>query len=583
MRTLCINFEEKYRLASTEEVNVLTYKPIRDFFIFIGRCIAHKYAEDINPLRLIVSYEEETGHTPFTQLWEEMKPTLFGEKPEGTFIMELSTEYMTWLRLHKNGLYHQIYDTYYQGVVTCIPIDFIDLYRNSVYLLEEKILRDMSIYKKEFTHFSFTDKSLTALSPISRKIAFHMRKKYTPTTIVYKIVEDGKYGIKSIDGDIYIPCKYEDIDVFQCGVAVVRSNGKYGCININGDTVIPCEYDDIKGFHDNGLAIVERNGRYGCIHIDGEETIPCIYRYMDVHDIPHNGGEDAFWRWEKFTSKGEIATRCSFNESEKGFTCRLQEGLSIVNENNKYGFANAKLEVVIPCEYECAENFSEGLASVKKNGKWGCINLRGEEVIPFRFDGIGQFKDGIARVYENSMLYGLINNKGDMLLSCEYEYIYDFENGFATIQNRRDKFGLVNTSGEIVLPCMFDYVDDFHQGFTVLSQQKKYTCISMKGEVITPNDYDYIGRFSDGLAAVEQNGKWGYIDKHGKVIIPCKYERANPFISGIAAVRTTNEHRYINKNDELVEPLRLFDIENYDRYGRKEEGVFYAAIVVPYK
>ncbi len=59
--------------------------------------------------------------------------------------------------------------------------------------------------------------------------------------------------------------------------------------------------------------------------------------------------------------------------------------LESFKENNKYGYkANGK--IVIPAQYDGADEFREGLAFVSKNEKWGFINQQGEVVIPLQYD-----------------------------------------------------------------------------------------------------------------------------------------------------------------------------------------------------
>ena len=417
MRTLCINFEEKYRLASTEEVNVLTYKPIRDFFIFIGRCIAHKYAEDINPLRLIVSYEEETGHTPFTQLWEEMKPILFGVDPKGTYVVELTAEYTTWLKQHKGGFYHHIYDTYYQGVLTCIPVDIRDLYNNSIRLLEKKVLKDINEYSG-YSHFSFTDSLITAKSLISNRIAFHTKAIYTKVAITYKIEENGKHGLRSIEGDVNIPCIYDDIEEFFHGIAKVMSNGRYGCININGEVVIPCIYEDIERY-DDGQMKVKLKRRYGWIDKHLNTIAPCEYEAIE----------------------------------------EFRNGLARVAKYGKYGYLNTDGKVVIPCIYENIERLDNGQMKVKLNGKYGWLDINQNTITSCEYEAFGKFKDGLAKVKKHGQ-YGCVNTNGTVVIPCIYEDIEQYDNGQMKVK-QNGKYGWLDINRNTIIPCEYEAFDKF--------------------------------------------------------------------------------------------------------------------------
>lgn len=57
-----------------------------------------------------------------------------------------------------------------------------------------------------------------------------------------------------------------------------------------------------------------------------------------------------------------------------------------VESNGKWGFVDAKGNVVIEPQYEAARSFSNGFAAVKSNGKWGFIDTKGKMCIDPVFD-----------------------------------------------------------------------------------------------------------------------------------------------------------------------------------------------------
>ena len=80
------------------------------------------------------------------------------------------------------------------------------------------------------------------------------------------------YGVIDEKGNEIVPCKYDAIEYFSDGLAVVRSEDKYGCINEKGELVIPCEImGRIYGFTD-GLSWVYE-GFYYAIDKKGEVKI----------------------------------------------------------------------------------------------------------------------------------------------------------------------------------------------------------------------------------------------------------------------------------------------------------------------
>jgi hypothetical protein len=70
-------------------------------------------------------------------------------------------------------------------------------------------------------------------------------------------------------------------------------------------------------------------------------------------------------------------------------------------------------KVVIPFDYESAEEFKEGLAAVRKNKKYGFINREGKLVIDYKYDLVlRNFDRGRARVKLNGKEV-TINKKGE--------------------------------------------------------------------------------------------------------------------------------------------------------------------------
>ena len=67
----------------------------------------------------------------------------------------------------------------------------------------------------------------------------------------------------------------------------------------------------------------------------------------------------------------------------------FKDGLRWVEKDEKYGYINSAGKVVVPLEYDWAEDFgilAPGLARVKKDGKYGVVNTAGKVVIPLEYE-----------------------------------------------------------------------------------------------------------------------------------------------------------------------------------------------------
>jgi hypothetical protein len=74
--------------------------------------------------------------------------------------------------------------------------------------------------------------------------------------------------------------RYDWVDDFYEGRAIVRLNGKYGCVNLEGNEVVPLYYDYVDNFSE-GRATVILDGKKGVIDLEGNEVIPCWYENIE--------------------------------------------------------------------------------------------------------------------------------------------------------------------------------------------------------------------------------------------------------------------------------------------------------------
>ena len=63
-------------------------------------------------------------------------------------------------------------------------------------------------------------------------------------------------------------------------------------------------------------------------------------------------------------------------------------GLVAIKQDTKYGFINAKGEIVIAPEYEEVTDFHLNLAAFRLNDKWGIIDTNGKVIVAAQFDRI---------------------------------------------------------------------------------------------------------------------------------------------------------------------------------------------------
>jgi hypothetical protein len=131
--------------------------------------------------------------------------------------------------------------------------------------------------------------------------------------------------------------KYDEIEMFEEGLAAVKLNGKWGFIDTTGKEIIPSQYDEVEKYR-KGLAAVKLNGKWGLINKTGKNVIPMKYDYTR-----YLGGEHI-----------------------------------IVTLNEKYGVIDKNGKEVIPIKYDFV-NYDGDIFTAKLNGKFLWVDQQGNE------------------------------------------------------------------------------------------------------------------------------------------------------------------------------------------------------------
>ncbi|MBQ4251892.1 MAG: WG repeat-containing protein, partial [Erysipelotrichaceae bacterium] len=89
----------------------------------------------------------------------------------------------------------------------------------------------------------------------------------------------GPYGFIDAGGTEVIACIYDNVGLFNDGLAAVEKDGLYGYINTRGQTVIPIEFEGFGGAG-GSLATVKKDGRYGFVDYDNKQVM--AYEWDDL-------------------------------------------------------------------------------------------------------------------------------------------------------------------------------------------------------------------------------------------------------------------------------------------------------------
>ena len=88
-------------------------------------------------------------------------------------------------------------------------------------------------------------------------------------------------------------------------------------------------------------------------------------------------------------------------------------GLVAIRQGTKYGFVNAKGEIVIAPKYEEVTDFRLNRAAFRLNDKWGLIDTNGKVIVAAQFDEIGRYCYEVPFYSSRITLYKGYDDKSD--------------------------------------------------------------------------------------------------------------------------------------------------------------------------
>jgi hypothetical protein len=157
--------------------------------------------------------------------------------------------------------------------------------------------------------------------------------------------------------------------------------GGTGICDLEGNIVIPCKYDDITKYNDYyGIILNEKNG---ACDLTGKEIVPCKYTYLLYYKE-----EELF----HVVSGGRKKDKYDSNPL-----------------GGKHGRLDKNGKEIVPCKYDAIGTLSEGLFTINIDGKWGYIDLKGNVIIKPQYSSAESFQDGMAMVAKDGSSF-LISN-----------------------------------------------------------------------------------------------------------------------------------------------------------------------------
>ncbi len=247
-----------------------------------------------------------------------------------------------------------------------------------------------------------------------------------------------------------------------------------------------------------------------------------------------------------------------------------------VVSGQKWGFIDARGEVVIAPQFEAAREFRGSLAPAMKGSRWGFVNRSGAWVVPPSYSNVGDFREGLAAVVQGEQV-GFVNTSGQVAIRpilpwpvADPPYIPSFSEGLAGVVveagDQRFAWGYIDKAGNRAFDGTFTYGGEFSEGLAAVAVgPESWGYVDRTGKIVIEPKFSYAGTFQNGLAPVVVASKFGYIDKTGTLVIPNRYSDALEFSEGFALVLEGEKYKVIDtqgkqafaKSFAEVDPLAL--------------------------
>ena len=280
-------------------------------------------------------------------------------------------------------------------------------------------------------------------------------------------------------------------------VVYSSDHSNYNLLDRKGDTVFA---DWVQGkvfvFSDGSIVITDSSaGALTYMGRDGEN----IYTLQLSADVVF-GAEDliayrtAEGKWgaiDKETGSRLLEPVYQYI-SESGFA----DSRLLLEHDGKYGYADRSGKIVIPFQFDYAEDFSCDLAKVEAESGYGFIGTDGQYVIQPVNDDIIWYqsycKDNVILYSTANREWGYIDQNGDVLSRFQAETQGDFNESYSNLADH-----------------MTTYYDP---------QTQKTGYVNVDGTIALPPQWDAGSAFCEGIATIENNGLCGLIDLQGKQV-----------------------------------------------------------------
>ncbi len=230
---------------------------------------------------------------------------------------------------------------------------------------------------------------------------------------IYVIKQNGKFGAVSNYGQPIIEPQFELLGNFKNGFAYYQKNQKYGLISNTG-MVYKAHYDWVSDVTANKLAVAKLNNKFGIISPD---TLLLELNYDQVIEL-----KDNIYLLVQNNKYGFFNSKSNCFVTQISYDFFKDKPTDFYYKNNLYKLIKNKQQALVDANGRLSIDFglydeinfaSNNLIKVKRNNKFGFVDRKLNLVIPYQYQTANDFRDSIsiARKKENYILVNLVGKE----------------------------------------------------------------------------------------------------------------------------------------------------------------------------
>ncbi|AYB34711.1 WG repeat-containing protein [Chryseolinea soli] len=189
---------------------------------------------------------------------------------------------------------------------------------------------------------------------------------------------NGKWGFIDLEGNLKVPCRYDAVEEFQEGHALVTLNTKKGFVNREGVEIIPPVYDEATTFY-RYAAAVKRDGKWGFVNEKGEVLGKIEYQSVGEFRFDKFAAVELDGHWGMVDTEGNVVVPLRFSSVKIVFTDDQKNVFVATRLGGRWGVVDTKGNTIAQQKYDEIYLDYDKIA-FKLDGKQGYIDKDGKEV-----------------------------------------------------------------------------------------------------------------------------------------------------------------------------------------------------------